>query len=174
MARFAGLAARFAQVLLRFAGAGLVAFHVWLVIEMAVDGRLADPIVGFRWLVAAGLAAGLVVLHRAGIPLVRSRQGAALWVLVILLHASAAGSAPGQMPGDTGDVALLFVVPAAPAAVAAVLGALVLCGRRREALPSPALRALWTVEGLRARAARPSAFDGLVPRAPPAPASLSC
>jgi hypothetical protein len=174
MARLADSAARFALFLLRFAGAGLVAFHLWLIVDMAADGRLADPIVAFRWLVAVGLAGGLVALRRAGIPIVRSRQGAALWVLVVLLHASAAGSMPGQVPGDPGDMALLFVVPAAPAALAVAVGVLVVCGRRLAATVPPALLTLWRIEGRRALAARASCDGLLVPRAPPASALSSC
>ena len=70
------------------AGAMLVAFHGWLFATQAVAGRLEDPWLVFRWLLATGLVAALVAIRRGGASL-WSRQGIAVWVLAALLHGPA-------------------------------------------------------------------------------------
>jgi len=70
-------------------GAALAAFHVWLFAGQVWSGALADPGLIFRWLVAAELVGGLVVLKRQGESLVWGRKAVALWVLTALLHSPA-------------------------------------------------------------------------------------
>jgi hypothetical protein len=170
MARIVGLASRLASRLLQAAGLGLVVFHVWLFASMVADGRLTEPAVAFRWAVAAGLAVGLVSLRRAGLPLFTSRRGAALWVLVVLLHASAFTNPAGPAPGGTTDtVALLFVLPATSAGVAAA-AAHILERARAGAASRPAisvLRGLWRLAEPALPPYRDHGSASLSPRAPP-------
>ena len=70
------------------AGAALVAFHGWLFAAQAVEGRLEDPWLVFRWLVALGLVGGLAAIRYSG-GSIRNRQGLAVWVLAALLHGPA-------------------------------------------------------------------------------------
>jgi len=82
--RFRSLARTTAVV----AGAMLVAFHGWLFAAQVAEGRLDDPWLVFRWVVAAGLVAALAAIRRGGAS-VWSRQGIAVWVLAALLHGPA-------------------------------------------------------------------------------------
>ena len=51
-------------------GALLALFHVWLFAGQIWSGRLSEPGLLVRWVLAAGLIAALVGLHRRGAPLV--------------------------------------------------------------------------------------------------------
>jgi len=119
----------------------LVVFHATLFWSQIGDGRLLDPAVAFRWVLGTLLLGGLVALGRAGVPLVRGRRALVLWVLVGLLHWTAAPAA------DLGDITragrqasqVLVDLPTGAAATllcAATLFLLCLAGAR------PALRAL--------------------------------
>ena len=70
------------------AGAMLVAFHGWLFAAQVAAGRLEDPWLVFRWMVAAGLVVALATLRRGGAS-VWSRPSIAVWVLAALLHGPA-------------------------------------------------------------------------------------
>lgn len=70
------------------AGAVLVAFHGWLFATQVAAGRLEDPWLIFRWMVAVGLVTALVAIRRGGAS-IWSRQGIAVWVLAALLHGPA-------------------------------------------------------------------------------------
>lgn len=70
------------------AGAMLVAFHGWLFAAQVAEGRLDDPWLVVRWVVAGGLVAALAAIRRGGAS-VWSRQGIAVWVLAALLHGPA-------------------------------------------------------------------------------------
>lgn len=76
-------------------GALLLAFHGWLFANQAAAGRLEDPWLLFRWLVALGLTAALVAIRRNGRS-VWSRQGIAVWVLAALLHGPAVAGNAGH------------------------------------------------------------------------------
>lgn len=82
--RFRSLARTTAVV----AGAMLVAFHGWLFAAQVAEGRLDDPWLVVRWVVAAGLVAALAAIRRGGAS-IWSRQGIAVWVLAALLHGPA-------------------------------------------------------------------------------------
>jgi hypothetical protein len=69
-------------------GAVLVAFHGWLFATQVATGKLDDPWLAFRWLLASGLVSALVAIRRSG-GSVWSRQGMAVWVLAALLHGPA-------------------------------------------------------------------------------------
>ncbi len=85
------------------AGALLVAFHGWLFASQAAAGRLEDPWLVFRWIVAAGLVAAFAGLRRRGVS-VWSRQGIAVWVLAALLHGPAVAT-------DLGDSVNALALP---------------------------------------------------------------
>lgn len=72
------------------AGAALALFHAWLFADQAWNGRLADPALILRWLVAGGLVAAMVGLRRQGESIFRGRKAVAIWVLAALLHGPAA------------------------------------------------------------------------------------
>lgn len=164
----AGRLMRWVSALLRVAGAALVLFHVWLFLSMAAQGRLSDPAVTFRWLVALGLALGLLALRRAGIPLVLSRQGAALWVLVVVLHASAFSGPAVPLTEPVADVAALFVLPATSAVVTVVAAWLLVRTRARCAAASSFVpRPLWWLRAFDVAPGSPLVVSPLAPRAPP-------
>jgi hypothetical protein len=70
---------------LALAGGALAAFHGWLFIGQAAEGRLEDPWLIFRWVAAASLVVALVAVRRGGHSVV-GRKGVAIWVLAALLH----------------------------------------------------------------------------------------
>jgi len=74
---------------LTVAGTALVVFHVWLLAGQVWSGAIGDPGLLVRWLVAAGLIAGLVALRRQGESLVLGRKAVVMWVLAALLHGPA-------------------------------------------------------------------------------------
>ena len=69
-------------------GAVLVAFHGGLFAAQALNGRLDDPWLVVRWLIAAGLIATLAAIGRAR-GSIWTRQGLAVWVLAAMLHGPA-------------------------------------------------------------------------------------
>jgi len=70
---------RVTRNLTEIAGALLVTFHGWLLVGQFLDGQLAQPYLLLRWVVAAGLVAGLVLIRRQGAE-VFSRRAVAVWV----------------------------------------------------------------------------------------------
>src|SRR5688572_127182 len=72
------------------AGAGLAvcAFHARLLAGQFLDGDLTDPARVARWVIAAGVAAGVIVLARRGELLV-GRKAIVAWTLAALLHGPA-------------------------------------------------------------------------------------
>ena len=76
-------------------GAALVAFHGWLLASQFAAGRLADPGLALRWLMAGALVGGLAALHRSG-GSIWSRKGVAIWILAALLHGPAVAAAADQ------------------------------------------------------------------------------
>jgi len=148
-------------------GALLALFHVWLFAGQIWSGRLSEPGLLVRWLLAAGLIAALAGLHRRGAPLVFGRQGVAVWLLAALLHGPALaarlddGFAP-MVPEVAATVAQIATAIVGVALAAAVLlaGAVVTV--------APAL--VFLAIGLRfpRRTAVVVARSGRSPRPPPA------
>jgi hypothetical protein len=68
----------------------LVVFHAALFWSQIGSGRLLDPAVAVRWGIGALLMAALVALGRAGVPVLWGRRALVVWVLVALLHVTAA------------------------------------------------------------------------------------
>lgn len=63
----------------------LIAFHGRIFAAQLADGRLENPGLIFRWLVAAGLIAALAALRRRGTS-IWSRQGFATFLVALMLH----------------------------------------------------------------------------------------
>jgi hypothetical protein len=74
--------------LMRAVWALLVGFHVWLLAGHVSTGELLEPERLFRWVIAAGLAAGLILLRRQGVAIF-GRRAMVVWVLAGLLHVPA-------------------------------------------------------------------------------------
>jgi hypothetical protein len=120
-------------VALRIVAGVLFAFHLVLFSVDAADGRLLDPAVAARWSVAVLLFAALIALWRLGVPLLRSRRAAVIWLLVLFLHGSA--HAPGltnegtESTDPSGGIVLIILPVVATGLVALTL---VLVGLSRE------------------------------------------
>jgi hypothetical protein len=150
--------------ILRAAGAVLVLFHVWLFAGQMADGRLADPGVVGRWLIAGGLIAALVQLRRQGASMLVGRKAATVWLLAAWLHgpAIAARVDPPALPEAIGTIAQVGL-----AVTALGLTLLVLGRARRSAAPhAPADRLPVRFEIVPLPMAH--AFSALAPRPPPA------
>ncbi|MGE0126379.1 MAG: hypothetical protein AB7U25_25905 [Vicinamibacterales bacterium] len=91
------------------AGALVGLFHVWLLGNQLWTGQLAQFDVVLRWVVAAALVAGLVVLRRRGLSVIFGREAVAVWLLAALLHGPALAN---DLDG--------FATPALPEAVATI------------------------------------------------------
>jgi hypothetical protein len=121
---------------------GLVLFHLALLYSRIVEGRLLEPAVALRWCIGLVLVASIVALHRMGAPLFHGRRALVVWLLVMLLHVSAAEPASLSALTSTSprETALaLFILPAAGAAVCAAAGLILLtalAGRRLIAAPA--------------------------------------
>ena len=79
---------RLIRLTLGFAGGALAAFHGWLFVAQAAEGRLEDPWLIFRWVASVSLILALVGLKRSG-ESIWGRKGIAMWVLAALLHGPA-------------------------------------------------------------------------------------
>lgn len=162
-----GLAPRVRPLVSGFALAAvvtLVVLHVAVLWERVIQGRLSDPVVGLRWLGAAVLTAGLLVLRRRGVPLLWGRRALVFWLLVLLLHAGAVGPDDAGLRAD--PVRLLFVLPASVAPLGLLLVLIVAQPVRLVLGLPPASRARGVLGG-------PATPQGvfllaLAPRPPPA------
>ena len=167
----AGRAERLAR-LARVAGAAaLLVFHVGLFWSHLSAGRLFEPAVALRWGIGLLLIGLLVGLRRVGVPLFRGRRALVVWLLVALLHVSAAmpatsGSLTADSPADSA-LSLVVLPPAAGLVLAAgllLLGALL--ARAWRLVPAPSRRC----REERAVGRRPLVLtSNLAPRAPPVP-----
>lgn len=149
-------------------GVGLVAFHLWLFWTRALAGELLDPARALTWSAAGLLLGALLALRRMGIPVLWGRKAAVFWLLVALLHWSAARSIPSEP--TVADVQGLDWVLALPAAVAPLALALALRWARRNARPrAPVLAPRFAWLALDVGAARRAGWLlQLSPRPPPA------
>ena len=83
---------------------GLGALHLVFLVRRVADGTLLNPTVIAEWVVAAGLVAVGVQLHRRGISIFRGRPAAALWIVVALMHGMVAlHGAPGLVGVPVAD-----------------------------------------------------------------------
>jgi hypothetical protein len=102
--------------------AALAGFHAWLLGVHLLTGEAFEPTTAVRWALAALVLAGFRTLSRRGLPLFFGRRAVGLWLLVVVIHASAAW--------DGGGIAFGAALPESVTALAqlsaftAVLGAL--------------------------------------------------
>ena len=145
------------------AGLMVAGFHVWLFGQQMWTGRL-DTAASLRWLVAFGLVAALVALHRRGTSL-RGRRAIALWVLAAVIHGPSLGEQQlpaAQLLAESSSVAIQVAGAALGVALALTLGRLAHAWRSALDTSAAAVR-LVPVSGL-----RPAAFiHGFRPRPPP-------
>jgi hypothetical protein len=146
----------------------LALFHVWLFAGQVWDGRLADPVVLLRWVVAGALVAALVVLYRQGISIVHGRKAVAIWLLAALLHGPAVARSIQGLgePALPGFVTTLTQIATASGAALGLAWALArIRSRRRVATLSRAFR----IPLIRPRAglSYAHAFVRFSPRPPP-------
>ena len=73
--------------------ATLAVFHAWLLGLHLLDGRAFEPATAARWVLAVLVLAGFRALSRRGFPLFTGRRAVGLWLLVVLMHCSAASDA---------------------------------------------------------------------------------
>jgi hypothetical protein len=69
----------------------LLAQHGLLLLQRVADGTLSDPAVLGRWVVGLLLVGAMIVLRRAGVSLVRGREAAVFWLVVLIFHTAVAG-----------------------------------------------------------------------------------
>jgi hypothetical protein len=104
------------------AGLILAGFHAWLFGQQAWTGQL-ETATSLRWLLAFGLVAALVALHRRGASL-WGRRAIAVWLLAALLHGPslAAQQVPaGRLLAETSDAVIQIAGAALGVALALTL-----------------------------------------------------
>jgi hypothetical protein len=74
----------------RLGFAGLVLYHVWLLGVHLLDGQAFEPATAVRWVLAVLVLVGFRALSRRGLPLLSGRRAVGLWLLVVIIHCSAA------------------------------------------------------------------------------------
>ena len=148
-------------------GALLALFHVWLFAGQAWDGRLADPALILRWLIAFALVAGLIGLRRQGTSIVRGRKAVSIWLLAALLHGPAAVNRLDGLgePALPEFVATLTQIAVASGAVFGLAWTLARLRARRAVLV--AFERLQVVRNPRAGHSSAHAFVRFAPRPPP-------
>jgi hypothetical protein len=99
-----------------------VGFHGWLLASQLAAGRLAEPGLVLRWVVAAALVAGLAALYRSRLS-IWSQKGIAIWVLAALLHGPAVAAATAD---QSGLLALPEAVATIVVQITAIAGSLAL------------------------------------------------
>lgn len=152
-------------------GGLLVLFHAWLLGSQLWDGRLAEPGLVLRWLIAASLVAALAGLHRRGASMFWGRKAVAIWLLAALLHgpALAEGGARHEFPAIPETVTALVQIAAA--SVALGLGLLLvaaLVGR----VPARILASAWVASTRPVHACHTARVVPFAPRPPPSAPSL--
>jgi hypothetical protein len=157
---------RFLKTLAASASALLVGFHGWVLASQFAGGRLVEPWLIFRWIVAAGLVAGLVHVRRRGESIV-GQKAIAIWVLAALLHgpAVAAKFNPVDLPAIP-EVVITMVVRTATIGVLAI-GLWILAGLVAAATRKPRLVARPMVARRAQHAIDPGRSTRFSPRPPP-------
>jgi hypothetical protein len=148
-------------------GLALVVFHAALFWNHVGEGRLLDPAVAARWGMGALLLLAMVVLRRAGVPLLWGRRALVVWVLVALLHWTAAPADDGGTLAHGGAVALLLVDVPAGASVAFLVASLFLLILLRARVARRCARGLGVPVPTTALQRAPLLSRHLASRAPP-------
>lgn len=146
---------------------GLVIFHVALFWNHIGEGRLLDPAVATRWGIGALLLLALAALRRAGVSLLWGRRALVVWVLVALLHWTAAPAADGGAAARGGAMALLLVDFPAGASVTLLAASLLLLILLRARAAPRSTRALGVSLPTAALRHAPLLGRHLASRAPP-------
>jgi hypothetical protein len=122
-----------------------VAFHGWLLALRIVERQAFEPATAGRWVLALLVIAGFRALGRRGLPIFSGRRAIVLWLLVVIIHVSAAWHGGGAVlanaiPESVTALAQLSIATAAGGV--ALLAALTAAARPRPggrpALPVPA------------------------------------
>ena len=126
----------------------LVVFHAALFWSQITDGRLLEPAVAVRWGLSVLLLGAFVALRRAGVPVLWGRRALVVWVLVGLLHWTAAPAtelADITRPGSEASRVLIDLPTGAAATLlcAATLFLLWLVGARPAARVVRSARVRW-------------------------------
>ena len=74
----------------RLGFAALIPFHAWLLGQRLVSGQAFDPATAVRWVLAVLVLVGFRALRRRGLPLFLGRRAVGLWLVVVIIHCSAA------------------------------------------------------------------------------------
>lgn len=144
----------------------LAAFHVWLFADQAWAGELVDLSIVSRWVIAAGLVAALLHLHRRGVSLMHGRQPVAVWLLAALLHGPALARDLDVVTPSLPEIAA--TVAQAVTGLTVIGPALLILGSLRRRAMVPALHALFSVDAPAFGGARPSRCClHFAPRPPP-------
>jgi hypothetical protein len=124
------------HALARLAYAALVVFHVWLLGQHLLDGRAFEPATAVRWSLAVLVLAGFRALSQRGLPVFVGRRAVGLWLLVVIIHCSAAW--------DGGAAAALDkAIPESVTGLAQLSVATLVLGAALAAVFAPASRS-WT------------------------------
>jgi hypothetical protein len=83
--------ASLATVAIAWTVLALLAQHGLLLLQRVADGSLSDPAVLGRWVVGLLLVGAMLALRRAGVSLVRGREAAVFWLVVLVFHTAVAG-----------------------------------------------------------------------------------
>lgn len=149
----------------------LAAFHIWLFAGQLWSGELGDLALVSRWIIAGGLTAALLNLHRRGLSLVRGRHAVAVWLLAALLHGPAlARSANVDSLSLPEVVATMAQTITAVGALATLL--LLLVSFRAARSTAPAWRRLSAFDAPVSFAALARSLPQFAPRPPPASSIL--
>jgi hypothetical protein len=127
---------RIVRATLLVTGVALAGFHGYLFAAQAAEGRLEDPWLILRWIVAAALVIALAVLRRSGESIL-GRKGIAIWVLAALLHGpTVAGNVDADFTSlalpETVAASVLQLMSSAVLAIGLLLLASLLAARRRQ------------------------------------------
>ncbi len=150
----------------RLGFAALALFHGWLLGAHLLDGRAFAPATAIRWALALLVLVGFRALSRRGLPLFFGRRAVGLWLLVVIIHCSAAwegGAAAALDRAIPESVTALAQFSAATAVLGLALAAALASAAQPWAGGRPAFSVPVPVAGLPASGFR----YGFSPRPPP-------
>jgi len=149
-ARPADLVTSTARAAGHLAFAVLAVFHAWLLGLHLLDGRAFEPATAARWILAVLVLAGFRALSHRGLPLFTGRRAVGLWLLVVLIHGSAAsdGSVAALRTAIPESVTALAQLSVTTAALGAALAAAVVPAARLWAGGRPAYTVPLLIAGL--------------------------
>jgi hypothetical protein len=108
----------------------LMLFHLWLLSSQWWDGKLFEPGLLLRWMIAAGLVGALIALRRTGAPILWGRKAVSVWLLAALLHGPTVAAGAGRFESLALPEAVTAVIEIAAAAVMLGLGLALLAAFR--------------------------------------------